>query len=187
MPAARRFIAERKSNELKDGRQGGGVLIVQGGPYIGLICPLQLLGLADAYGQCDLPLLVLNVVYLLVPEGTTSFCAGRKAGLVIKNAQPEYMEHEIASLLRRADLSTKPSGKDVLPMAGECISEGCPCTCCSHGTGEAEEVDCRIVVKDAQPLKCGPEYLEWKPPCGKLPWPLPTAPELRMARTHGQS
>lgn len=123
MPAARRFIAEHKLNEVMEGRHGDVGLIVQGGLYNGLIRALQQLGLADAYGRCDLPMLVLNVVYPLVPEEITRFCAGKKAVLVIEEAQPEYIEHEIASMLRRADLLTKLSGKDVLPMAGEYTSE----------------------------------------------------------------
>jgi indolepyruvate ferredoxin oxidoreductase, alpha subunit len=123
MPAARKFIADHKLNEHFDGRHGTVGLIVQGGVYNALIRALQQLGLADASGKTDLPLLVLNVVYPLVPDEITRFAAGKSAVLVVEEGQPEYLEHEIGSILRRADLNVKLSGKDVLPMAGELTSE----------------------------------------------------------------
>jgi indolepyruvate ferredoxin oxidoreductase, alpha subunit len=123
MPAARRFILEHKLNEWVDGRHGAVGIIVQGGVYNALMRALQELGLADAYGQTDLPLLVLNVVYPLVPEEITRFAAGKSAVLVVEEGQPEYIEHEVGSILRRADLNVKLAGKDVLPMAGEYTSE----------------------------------------------------------------
>ncbi len=42
-------------------------LIVQGGLYNSVVRALQQLGLADAFGESDLPMLVLNVTYPLVP------------------------------------------------------------------------------------------------------------------------
>jgi indolepyruvate ferredoxin oxidoreductase, alpha subunit len=123
MPAARKFIVEHKLNEWISGRHSDVGIIVQGGIYNSLIRALQELGLADAYGHTDLPLLVLNVVYPLVPEEITRFAAGKTAVLVVEEGQPEYIEHEIGSILRRADLAVKLSGKDVLPMAGEYTSE----------------------------------------------------------------
>jgi indolepyruvate ferredoxin oxidoreductase, alpha subunit len=123
MPAARKFIQDNKLNELIEGRHGQVGLIVQGGIYNALMRALQELGLADAYGKTDLPLLVLNVVYPLVPEEITRFAAGKAALFVVEEAQPEFLEHEIGSILRRADLNVKLAGKDVLPMAGEYTSE----------------------------------------------------------------
>ncbi len=123
MPAARKFIADHKLNELVEGRHKDVGLIVQGGIYPSLIRALQQVGLADAFGNTDLPLLVLNVVYPLVPDEIVAFAAGRKAVLVIEEGQPEYIEHEVGSILRRADVNTAVHGKDVLPMAGEYTSE----------------------------------------------------------------
>jgi len=96
---------------------------VQGGLYNALIRALQEIGLADAQGRCDLPMLVLNVVYPLCPDEIVGFCATRKAVLVIEEGQPEYIEHEISSILRRAETQTALHGKDMLPMAGEYSSE----------------------------------------------------------------
>jgi indolepyruvate ferredoxin oxidoreductase alpha subunit len=77
------------------------------------------LGMADAFGACDIPLLVLNVTYPLVPEQVAGFCAGKRAVVVVEEGQPEYIEQEIATLLRRRDIQTRLHGKDLLPQAGE--------------------------------------------------------------------
>jgi indolepyruvate ferredoxin oxidoreductase alpha subunit len=39
--------------------------------------------------------------------------------LVLEEGQPEYIEQEIATLLRRRDIQTPLHGKDLLPMGGE--------------------------------------------------------------------
>jgi indolepyruvate ferredoxin oxidoreductase alpha subunit len=123
MPAARRYIAEHRLNEHIDGAHTSVGLIVQGGIYNSLIRALQQIGLADAYGRAELPILCLNVVYPLVPEEITGFATGKKAVLVIEEGQPEYLEHEIGSILRRGDVTTAVHGKNMLPMAGEYTSE----------------------------------------------------------------
>ncbi len=119
IPAARRYIVEHGLNELRPGRVAELGLIVQGGIYNTLVRALQQFGLADAFGELDIPTLVLNVTSPLVPEQITDFCAGRRAVLVLEEGQPEYIEQEIATLLRRQDLQTPLAGKDVLPMGGE--------------------------------------------------------------------
>jgi indolepyruvate ferredoxin oxidoreductase alpha subunit len=62
MAAARAFIREHRLNEVFDGAQGDVGIIVQGGLYNALIRALAELGLADAEGNCDLPIMALNVV-----------------------------------------------------------------------------------------------------------------------------
>jgi indolepyruvate ferredoxin oxidoreductase alpha subunit len=119
IPAARKYILENKLNELFDGKHGDLGIIVQGGIYNSLIRSLQELGLADAFGNSDIPLLVLNVTYPLVPEQVADFCIGKRAVLVVEEGQPEYIEQEIATLLRRRDIQTKLHGKDLLPSGGE--------------------------------------------------------------------
>src|SRR5262249_59323750 len=74
-------------------------------------------------GEVRVPILALNVVYPLVPEEIRGFCAGKRAVLVVEEGNPEFIEQEIATTLRRGDLHTKLYGKDVLPMAGEYTSE----------------------------------------------------------------
>jgi indolepyruvate ferredoxin oxidoreductase, alpha subunit len=119
IPAARRYIAEQGLNELMPGKLPDLGIIVQGGLYNSLIRSLQQLGLADAFGGSDIPLLVLNVTYPLVPEQVADFCVGKRGVIVVEEGQPEYIEQEIATLLRRRDIQTRLHGKDVLPAAGE--------------------------------------------------------------------
>ncbi len=119
IPAARRYIAEHQLNEHWPGAHGDLGLIVQGGLAHGLVGALQRLGLADAFGGVDIPVLVLNVTYPLVPDELAQFCAGKRAVLLFEEGQPEFIEQELATLLRRRDLQTPLHGKDLLPSGGE--------------------------------------------------------------------
>src|ERR1700730_14915935 len=80
---------------------------------------LQHLGLADVYGESAVPLYVLNVTYPLIDDEVAAFAADKKAILIVEEGQPEFIEQAINTILRRRDIQTKISGKDVLPMAGE--------------------------------------------------------------------
>jgi indolepyruvate ferredoxin oxidoreductase alpha subunit len=123
LPAARAYIREHQLNELFPGRHSDLGIVVQGGLYNTLIRTLQQFGLADAFGNADIPLLVLNVTYPLVPEELTEFCVGKRAVLMMEEGQPEYIEQELATLLRRADIQTPLHGKDMLAQAGEYSAE----------------------------------------------------------------
>jgi indolepyruvate ferredoxin oxidoreductase alpha subunit len=123
MPAARKFIVDAELNELFQGARGDVGIVVQGGLYNNLIRALQQLGLADAYGRSQIPILNLNVVYPLVPEQLTAFCAGKRGVLLLEEGQPDFIEQELNTVLRRADLQTKLHGKDMLAMAGEYTAE----------------------------------------------------------------
>lgn len=119
IPAARQYIVKHKLNELMDGPRQELGIIVQGGIYNALIRALQQFGLADAFGNSEIPLLVLNVTYPLVPEQVAEFAIGKRAVLVVEEGQPEYIEQEIATFLRRRDINTALHGKDMLPSGGE--------------------------------------------------------------------
>ena len=124
LPAARRFITEHQLNEHFEGGQHKHLgLIVQGGIYNTLIRTLQQFGLADAFGDSSVSILVLNVTYPLVPEQLTAFCADKTAVLLLEEGQPEYIEQELALALRRQDLQTPLHGKDMLPQGGEYTAE----------------------------------------------------------------
>jgi indolepyruvate ferredoxin oxidoreductase alpha subunit len=118
LPAARKFILEHNLNEVFAGTEKVGV-IVQGGLCNGLQRSLGLMGLGDQFGASPLPTLVLNVVYPLVPEEIIDFCKDKTAVLVLEEGQPEFIEQEIATILRRADAPAKLHGKDCMHMAGE--------------------------------------------------------------------
>jgi indolepyruvate ferredoxin oxidoreductase alpha subunit len=123
LPAARKYIVEHKLNEVFEGSESSVGLVVQGGLYNGLLRSLRLLGLADDFGGCRIPIYVLNAVYPLVPDEITSFARDKAALLVIEEGQPEFIEQEIATHLRRADLQTRLHGKDCLQMAGDYNAE----------------------------------------------------------------
>jgi indolepyruvate ferredoxin oxidoreductase, alpha subunit len=119
LPAARKFIAEHRLNEVFSGDEKTVGIVVQGGLYNGLLLALKTLGLADAFGASRIPILALNVVYPLVPDEITGFAKDKKAVLVLEEGQPEFIEQEIATILRRADVPGKLHGKDVMHMAGD--------------------------------------------------------------------
>jgi indolepyruvate ferredoxin oxidoreductase, alpha subunit len=118
-PAAQKYIHEKGLNEIfAEGAQDFGI-ILQGGMYNTTIRCLELLGLSNAFGDSKIPHYVLNVTYPLVEEEVKNFCLGKRAVLVIEEGQPDFIEQNINSILRKADIQTKVHGKDVLPMAGE--------------------------------------------------------------------
>lgn len=124
LPAAREYITEQRLNEHFEGsvhRHLG--LIVQGGLYNTLIRALQQFDLADAFGVTSLSVLVLNVTYPLVPDELVNFCKNKSAVLLLEEGQPEYIEQELALMLRRLDLQTPLHGKDMLPSGGEYTAE----------------------------------------------------------------
>ena len=118
-PAAVRFIAGHRLNEWFGDKRDDVGIIVQGGLYNTLNRALELLGLSDIYGASAIPIYCLNVAYPLVPDEVTAFCTGKKAVLIVEEGQPEFIEHELNTVVRRADLHTRVIGKDVLPRAGE--------------------------------------------------------------------
>ena len=123
IPAARAYIEAHGLNEHFDGEHHDLGIIVQGGLYNTLIRALQQFDLADAFGNSRIPLLVLNVTCPLLPDQIANFCQGKRGVLLMEEGQPEYIEQEVATLLRRRDLQTPLHGKDVLPQGGEYTAE----------------------------------------------------------------
>ena len=121
-PAALKFIAENKINEVRDGTASDIGIVMQGGMYNHVIAALRALGLADTFGNSDIPLYVLNCVYPLVPDEVENFCKGKRAVLVVEEGQPNFIEKDIKALLSDADIKTRVHGKNVLPMAGEYVA-----------------------------------------------------------------
>ena len=118
-PAAVKFIQDRQFNEFfaEDAQDFG--IVMQGGLYNSVLRSLELLGLADAFGGSRVPLYVLNITYPLIDDEFKRFCAGKRAILLVEEGQPDFIEQNVNSMLRKADLQTRVHGKDVLPMAGE--------------------------------------------------------------------
>ncbi|MBD2809433.1 indolepyruvate ferredoxin oxidoreductase subunit alpha [Xenorhabdus sp. Vera] len=118
-PAAVRFIQERELNEFfAEGTDDIGIAL-QGGCYNTVIRALNLLGLADVFGKSQIPLYVMNVAYPLVEEEFERFCHGKQAVLVLEEGQPNFVEQNVANILRQRGITAHLHGKDLLPMAGE--------------------------------------------------------------------
>jgi len=118
-PAAVQFIVDNKINEFFDGEVSDVGIVMQGGMYNNTLRAMEILGLADIYGNSRIPLYVLNATYPLVDAEFERFCAGKKAILLIEEGQPNFIEQAVNTILRKADIQTKVEGKGVLPMAGE--------------------------------------------------------------------
>ena len=118
-PAAVAFIKERKLNETFGPAEGEIGIVMLGGMYNSVMRALQQLGLADVYGTSLVPLYVMNVAYPLIDDELVEFCTGKTAVLMVEEGAPEYIEQSLNTILRRRDLQTRVSGKDVLPMGGE--------------------------------------------------------------------
>ena len=67
--------------------------------------------LSDAFGDTKVPLYVLNVTYPLVDEEVRRFCAGKRAVLLIEEGQPDFIEQNLHSILRKADIETRVTAK----------------------------------------------------------------------------
>lgn len=118
-PNAVKHIIEKGLNEFFGPDQGELGIICQGGMYNGVIRALQRLGLADIYGNTEIPLYCLNVTYPLVDEEVLRFASGKKALLMIEEGQPEFIEQGLSTILLRSEIKAKLHGKDIFPMAGE--------------------------------------------------------------------
>ncbi|MCF8485048.1 MAG: indolepyruvate ferredoxin oxidoreductase subunit alpha [Rhodobacteraceae bacterium] len=117
-PAAEKFIQGNRLNEMfgTGGRIG---IVCQGGMYNGVIRALQRLGLADIYGETQIPIYCLNVTYPLIAKEFLCFAEGKGSILVVEEGQPEFIEQTLSTYLYRAGASVKLYGKGVFPMAGE--------------------------------------------------------------------
>ncbi|MGV0819677.1 thiamine pyrophosphate-dependent enzyme [Martelella sp. AMO21009] len=118
-PAAIEFVKQNRLNEYFGPSEGDVGIIMQGGLYNNAMRALQQLGLADVYGNARVPIYCMNVAYPMIDEEVVDFCAGKKAVVMLEEGAPEYIEQALHTLMRRRDLQTKISGKDILPLGGE--------------------------------------------------------------------
>ena len=118
-PAAVQFIQERGLNEFfAEGADDIGI-VLQGGSYNTVLRALERLGVADVYGNSRIPLYVMNVAYPVIDNEVLRFCEGKRAVLMVEEGQPNFIEQNIATILRRAGCEAALHGKDMLPVAGE--------------------------------------------------------------------
>jgi indolepyruvate ferredoxin oxidoreductase alpha subunit len=167
-PAAVRF-QEHQLNELFAGEASDIGIVMQGGLYNTALRALEVLGLADIFGESQIPLYVLNVTYPLIEAELVSFCAGKKAILLVEEGQPDFIEQAVNAILRRADIATRVEGKGMLPMAGEY-------------TGAVMKAGIRKFVARHRPDLLG----EPDTPPAALPAPVANARQTVAGKVHGR-
>lgn len=118
-PAAVDYIRSRKLNEVFGAGTADVGIIVQGGIYNTLNRAMELLGCSDAYGRAEVPVYVMNVTYPVVDSEILEFCEGKRAVLLVEEGQPDYIEQNLNTILRRNGATVALHGKDMLPVAGE--------------------------------------------------------------------
>ena len=123
-PAAVAFIKENRLNEVFAGERADIGIVCQGGMYNATLRALQLVGLADLFGNSKVPIYCMNVTYPQVPEEIVDFCKGRKSVLIVEEGQPAYIEDAVRATLHRHEVDgVKVMGKGLFPMAGEYTGE----------------------------------------------------------------
>jgi indolepyruvate ferredoxin oxidoreductase alpha subunit len=123
LPAARRYIVERRLNEHHPGEASDVGIVMQGGLWNTTLRGLHAMGLADVYGQTAIPLLVLNVLHPTVPEELIGFLRGKRQVLVVEEGMPNYLEQELKALAHDARLEVAIHGKDLLSPHGEYVPQ----------------------------------------------------------------
>jgi indolepyruvate ferredoxin oxidoreductase alpha subunit len=122
LPAAQRFAQINKINELFPGNGDRYGIVTQGGTYTVVLRALRRLGMADAFGNTEVPILCLNLVYPLIPEEIKDFISDKDQILVVEEGNPNYIESQIAEIAQRFKAECIIHGKNLLPMAGEYVS-----------------------------------------------------------------
>jgi indolepyruvate ferredoxin oxidoreductase alpha subunit len=118
-PAAVKYILANRLNEVVDGELEHIGVVTLGGLTNNVLRALKRLEQADLFGASRVPLYVLNVAYPLVDDEVVAFCSGKKAVLMIEEGQPDFLEQNINTILRRRGIETVVHGKDMLPMGGD--------------------------------------------------------------------
>ncbi|MEX0283277.1 MAG: thiamine pyrophosphate-dependent enzyme [Paracoccaceae bacterium] len=118
-PAAEKFIVENKLNEMFGPSEAPLGIVCQGGMYNGVIRALQRVGLADIYGNTQVPIYCLNVTYPVVESEFQDFCADKDSILVVEEGAPEFIEQSLSTMVYRTGTPVKIHGKDFFPQAGE--------------------------------------------------------------------
>lgn len=119
LPAAIEYIQNNKLNEVFGPAESRIGLVLQGGLYNGVIRALQRLGLADIYGETDVPLYVMNVCWPIVEDAFLDFCQGKDTVLLIEEGGPAFIEHSLRSALHKSGAPTGLVGKGTVPEVGE--------------------------------------------------------------------
>jgi indolepyruvate ferredoxin oxidoreductase alpha subunit len=143
-PAAVNYIRQHGLNEFfKGGATESVGIITLGGHYNGVIRALQQLGCSDSFGNTDVPLYVMNVTYPVVDQEVIEFCQTKDAVLIIEEGQPDYIEQNLHSILRKAGVETPLFGKNVFISAGEYTG-----TVLHNGVEEFLQINAQELLQD---------------------------------------
>ena len=167
-PAAIRYIKEHKLNEHFDGDQSDIGLILQGGLYNGVIRALQLLGLADHFGNSRIPLYVMNVTYPVIEDEVIDFCRDKRAVLLLEEGQPDYIEQNLHAVLRKAGIATQLGARTCCPWPASTPPRSCARACANSCAATA-------------PNRCR-RIRPWPP---TQPPPAPPSPRSSRSRARG--
>ena len=106
-------------------------IIVQGGLYNGLMRALRTLGLADAFGASRIPDPRAERGLSARPRGDRRLLQkARRAVLVLEEGQPEFIEQEIATFLRRADVPDEAARQGLHAHGGRVQRRGAGARAC---------------------------------------------------------
>ena len=124
LPAAANYAKENKINEVFGSSETNNKvgIITQGGTYTVVMRALRRLGVADAYGNSDVQIYCMNMVYPLVPSEIIDFMSNKDSVLVVEEGNPNYIETQIAEIAHTHEIKCRVHGKGMLPMAGEYVS-----------------------------------------------------------------
>jgi len=123
LPAAQRYIRDRRLNEHLPGDEGDLGVILQGGLTNTTLRALRLLGAADAYGVSRVPLLVMNALHPIVPDEVLGFLHGKRRVLIVEEGMPNFLEQQIKALAYEAGLGVGIHGKNLFSPHGEYVPE----------------------------------------------------------------
>ena len=118
-PAAEKYIMEKKLNEVFGPDKADIGIVCQGGMYNGVVRALQRIGLADIYGNTEVPIYCLNVTYPLVEKEFLKFCEAKTSVLVVEEGAPEFIEQTLTTMVYRSDSKVQLFGRKYLPSVGE--------------------------------------------------------------------
>lgn len=120
LPKAIKFIKENKLNEIIATDENSEIgIIVQGGLFNNLNRALMKLELSDIFANSKISLYVLNVAYPIIDDEVISFCEDKKAVILIEEGHPNFIEQNIALILKGKNIDTNLHGKDIFTHTGE--------------------------------------------------------------------
>jgi indolepyruvate ferredoxin oxidoreductase alpha subunit len=124
LPAAAAYAKKNDINEFFPGSVGNKKIgiITQGGTYTVVMRALRRLGAADAFGKSDVEIYCMNMVYPLINEELIQFMSGKDSVLIIEEGNPNFIESQIAQIAHTQQIKCRVHGKNMLPMAGEYVS-----------------------------------------------------------------